>query len=569
MVICLPGVVFLILMGIFYPLQTSLQKVTCSKEQSFQLRKLIRNYLTLLYSDSVAEWPGSCEANHRVSGCVECQFAKGVSLTLRIHLFIFHNVIPAFSNWACVYHKTYFPPLQKTQDTNSKPRLHQIEQITTTNSYLCTLIIKLKVDITWTLTKNLGPHPCTTSRTREQAEIPSIANSTFWVFPRQDLLRGNSKARQSRKASPPELLQKPPPAPGSAFSAAPHRFPQPLPVRCPQVSRSPQLQPEPRTRALTPPRPPREHRPRARRSAAPPQLRHPGSFWCAKEIWITGLGIRRKAPPTSRHPDISTFRHPDIPTPRHPDTPISRHRDLPAAPCPLGRAPRGPSRGRQSATGPRTLGPCPVPGAPCSVSSARSSVSSARVPYPCLELSVQCPVSGARCPVPVARCPVSGADCPVPSARCPVPSVRCPVSGAQCPLPGAQCPVSGAQCPVPGVQCPVPGAQCPVPTARCPVPSVRCPLPGARCPVSGGAAGAGGKRPGAAVEEPEAEGSALESPSGTSCRLNPGRGPVLPAGLRMDAQGGQCCGRCASSAWSKTLEFFQAQLFQWHWEVGR
>lgn len=95
----LPGVVFLVLMGVFYPLQTSLQKVTCSKEEhSFQLRKLIRNYLTLLHSDSVAERPGSCEANHRVSECVECQFVKGVSLTLRMYLFIFKNVITAFSN---------------------------------------------------------------------------------------------------------------------------------------------------------------------------------------------------------------------------------------------------------------------------------------------------------------------------------------------------------------------------------------------------------------------------------------------------------------------------------------
>lgn len=157
-------------MGVFYAPQTSSQKVTCSKEQSFQLRKLIRNYLTLLYSDSVAEWPGSREANHRISGCVECQFAKDVSLTLTMYVFIFHNVISAFSNWVCVYHKTYLPPLQNThQDTNSKPRLHKIEHITTRNSnpYLCMLIIKFKVVVTWTLTINFGPHTCTTLRTRE------------------------------------------------------------------------------------------------------------------------------------------------------------------------------------------------------------------------------------------------------------------------------------------------------------------------------------------------------------------------------------------------------------------
>lgn len=185
--VCLPGVAFLILMEVFYPLQTSSQKVTCSEEQSFQLRKLIRNYLTLLYSDSVSEWPGSREKNHRVSGCLECQFAKGVSLTLRIYLFIFHNDIPAFSNWVCVYHKTYFPPLQNThQGTDTKRdyiRLNRKPPIRKLQSYLCTLNIKFMVVITWTLTKNFGLHPCTAPRTREQAAFPSIANSTFWEFP--------------------------------------------------------------------------------------------------------------------------------------------------------------------------------------------------------------------------------------------------------------------------------------------------------------------------------------------------------------------------------------------------
>lgn len=136
----LPGVAFLNLSGGFLPTLNKLAKRYMHLKGTRASKGGSRNHLRLLYSDSLAEWPGSSEARHRIPGWVECQFAKGAWLTLKTSLFIFHNVLPSFTNWTHAYYKTHLLPLQNAhQDTDSKPRkLHHVEHksVTNSNSYL-------------------------------------------------------------------------------------------------------------------------------------------------------------------------------------------------------------------------------------------------------------------------------------------------------------------------------------------------------------------------------------------------------------------------------------------------
>lgn len=66
--------------------------------------RLGSNNLRLLHVDSLAEWLGIHERNHRITRWTECQLAKGA--WLKIHLFIFSWFITTLPDSSHVYYNT-------------------------------------------------------------------------------------------------------------------------------------------------------------------------------------------------------------------------------------------------------------------------------------------------------------------------------------------------------------------------------------------------------------------------------------------------------------------------------
>ena len=186
----------------------------------------------------------------------------------------------------CLLQNSFSVPTKFTPRHWQQPKITSGWTVTTNpNPYLYTLITKFNIIRTWTLTTNARPRPWKMLSTLQQIENSSITNSTFWIFPAEYFLRGNSKIRRSFNASLPHLLPNTS-SPGRGGPDERHR-----PLRAgpsPATSRTP---PPPSTATARAPAPPR------RDGSGCPAFPHIQAEWRTQRL----SSLERKAPRTPQH----------------------------------------------------------------------------------------------------------------------------------------------------------------------------------------------------------------------------------------------------------------------------